>query len=1227
MKSKLKNSKNIILSTAIAACFNTSGFLSNANAVELNTQLPQEELILNTQINLNLPAQSLAAALKTLSANFGLNIIFNDALVSGKNASAIRGNMTRKEALHKLLSNTGLEARLNDTTIYIQRAPLTTNINEIKLGTMQIRAKRFYEVGPLPGLGLTKEEIPGNVQSITAKDIKESRSLSIADLLNSKLQSVNINDYAGNPFQMDVQYRGFTASPQIGTPQGLSVFLDGIRVNEPFGDVVNWDLIPMNALAGVDIFPGSNPIFGLGTLGGAFAIKTKDGFNNEGVDAEVLTGSYGRKQLQISAGTNNGEFALFGAGNFFLEDGWRDNSPSHVNQVFGKASYRGEKLDLNLSTLLVSNDLVGNGLLPSQMYEQNRSGVFTSPDTTKNSLVQFQLAGAFQVNDQFSITGQVYRRDSKRHSIGADVYTEYEGTSNFVNRDLKPADPLTGKPAEEFTCLYNSTNKYGLPDYYIYEIPDPNDFSSSPFLADFFNTGVPNLSLLPADAFNQDLPDDFAQHAMGEFNFAKNVISSIFYVPTSDDIKKVPSFGPETPYSNGEVSYIFSGLNSNNFAGSSIPGSNVEPLIGLVGFYYYTPDGHKHMYMPIVAKNGANCTATQADSSGNVGGVRYLNPLDPKTNQPTVVDGAGSLQTGVVEGTPTAVLTDNRINQITDGASVQLNWNLEHHKLMVGASIDRPTATYSSGQRLGLLDAQRNAYLAPNEIRDQYAAADQEVHNNDFSGYSTTKSIYVSETWSPVETFHLTGAVRYNETHGKNTLAQRLKGDSFATLAYFQNIPDSFNICPNGVCPTTGYKTPDLSNLIQKPESEEFSYYSLNPSLGVTWQAKENLNIYGNWAQGVRTPSVIELGCAFDHTLIDVGAKTDANGVEIGRSYLEKSLAENRSCQLPTTLSGDPYLPQIKAQTWDVGMRGTLDNWMGAKNVEWNLGAYRSNIKDDIYFVTYPGNHNFFDTVGKTRRQGIEAGMAASFDKLKLKFNYALTDATFQDSFFMASDDNSSAESQLVYCNPTGGGCIYNEDTTRRIQVKPGNRMPGVPLHNLNATMSYDITPAWQVSLAAVAHSDSYVRGNENNQHQTGVPQVRLVTDPMTGTPVTAIGLPTSNPGKVPGYATFNFQTRYKFNSEWTLGMQINNLFDKEYFSAGRLGRNPFSPSIKGAIGPDGYNHNSDDWQSTNFIAPGAPRGIYISLNWQFDPNKNKVVVDVTMPTEPSEVVKPDKQM
>jgi outer membrane receptor for Fe3+-dicitrate len=422
------------------------------------------------------------------------------------------------------LSGSGLESKLRGTQAIIKKAaPSLQKSENLQLDKIQVRAKRFYEVGPLPGLGLTKDEIPGNVQSITAKEIKESHSLSLTDLMNKKLQSVTVNDYQGNPFQMDVTYRGFTAGPQIGTPQGLSVFFDGIRVNEPFGDVVNWDMIPMNAIAGVDVFPGSNPIFGLNTLGGAFTLKTKDGFNHEGVDAEVLAGSFGRKQLQVEGGINNGTFALFGAGNFFLEDGWRENSPSEVNQFFGKASYRGDKLDLNLSTLVVATNLVGNGLIPSEMYAQDRNSVFTSPDKTKNRLSQFQLSSSYFVNDNFTITGQIYRRNSKRHQKGADVMTDYD-------------DELTAKrvpdASEQFTCLFRSSganaygagsqaNRYGLPDYIVIPIqnydPSTTFLENSTFYDELINLGTFDLNNYIAN-INTELPADFLASYRYQFN-------------------------------------------------------------------------------------------------------------------------------------------------------------------------------------------------------------------------------------------------------------------------------------------------------------------------------------------------------------------------------------------------------------------------------------------------------------------------------------------------------------------------------------------------------------------------------------------------------------------------------------------------------------------------------------------------------------------------------------
>lgn len=1170
----------------------SSSALTMANAAGLDTQLPQST---NTgdsfaPMNIDIPSQPLNAALRQLARTAGVGLAYDSKIAADKTAPAVKGRMKTSEALNQLLAGSGLESAIENGSITLKRTAPAERQTSFSTDTVEVRAKRFYEIGPLPGLGLTKEQIPSNVQSISAEEIKNSHSLSIADLMNSKLQSVNVNDYQGNPFQMDVQYRGFIAGPQIGTPQGLSAFLDGIRINEPFGDVVNWDMIPMNALSSFDVFPGSNPIFGLGTLGGALSMKTKDGFNNPGVEAEVLTGSFGRKQLQASGGWNNGTVGLFGAGNFFLEDGWRENSPSRVNSVFGKGSFQGEKLDLNLSTLVVWNDLIGNGLLPSEMYKMDKNGVFTSPDSTDNRLWQFQLSGSYFVNDNFSVTGQVYRRNSKRRSMGGDVYTEY-GESK-VKRNLRDG--------EQFTCLFNSTNKYGLPDYYIVPAEDGRwTASRNEFVKNVRDLGLETaLSMLPPEAFNAELPEKFATYATSYFNgYAKNFQQFEILSPQAVPNNSI-SYPESTDYSNGQPEYNY--MTSVNLASYAKYGMGYgEVIVAASSFYYWEPDdnggpGTKYVMIidPSSAVNGSACHGDLYLPAEDLG-LDALEVPVPATGTPQYVDGAvyvtGPGSEGVVEGTPTAVISDTLIDQETDGASIQFNWNYPKHKFMVGMSLDAPSAKYRSSQMLGMMDADRDAFLAPDLIRDQYAAASQPISNNNFDGSQLTKSLYASETWSPIETLHITGAARYNETRGKNKIASRTYGSSVWDLAQLEAFPNYYDVCVNGVCPTTGYITPNVANLLNPAEKEKFSYYSLNPSLGATWQANPALNIYGNWSQGTRTPSVIELGCAFDKTLIPAGINPDGT-----MRYIEKSIGENRSCSLPTTLSGDPYLPQIKATTYDLGMRGQWGN-----NLSWNLGLYQTDLKDDIYMISFPGNRNFFDTIGKTRRRGLEAGIIAAFDKFKIRLNYALTEATFEDTFTMTADDNSSSTLD-PYCSASGGACVYDmESTGRRIKVKPGNRMPGVPLHNLNATVSYDVTPQWQIGLTAVAHSFAYVRGNENNEHKRGETiYERDNNGNLRARPVS------DNPGTTPGYVTFNLQTSYKLNSEWTVGLRVNNLFDKEYFTAGRLGRNPFSPSINGAIGPDGYNHNSNDWLMTNFLAPGAPRAAWFSLSYEFDPRK-----------------------
>ena len=147
-------------------------------------------------------------------------------------------------------------------------------------------------VTPLGG-EIDTNRIAANVQTASADDLREQGALDLADFMNRSLGSVFVNDVQSNPLQPDVQYRGFVGSPLLGLPQGLAVYQDGVRINEPFGDTVNWALIPESAIDSVYLVPGSNPLFGLNALGGAIAVRTKDGLRNEGTRAELLTGSFG----------------------------------------------------------------------------------------------------------------------------------------------------------------------------------------------------------------------------------------------------------------------------------------------------------------------------------------------------------------------------------------------------------------------------------------------------------------------------------------------------------------------------------------------------------------------------------------------------------------------------------------------------------------------------------------------------------------------------------------------------------------------------------------------------------------------------------------------------------------------------------------------------------------------------------------------------------------------
>src|SRR5579863_1281692 len=239
--------------------------------------------------------------------------------------------------------------------------PVTRSIT-LALGTASYKVD-VVAATPLPGGDLALNQIPSPVQIATKSDIANSAALELGDFMNRRLNGVHVNEMQSNPFQPDVNYRGYTASPLLGTPEGISVYMDGVRQNQPFGDVVSWDLIPKNAIETVELMPGSNPLFGLNTLGGALSIQTKDGITSPGLNAQVTYGSSGRKAVHAEYGGGKPTgFHYFLAGNAFHESGWRFDSPSDVRQAFIRLGWRSATTDLALVTTYAYNTLTGNGL-------------------------------------------------------------------------------------------------------------------------------------------------------------------------------------------------------------------------------------------------------------------------------------------------------------------------------------------------------------------------------------------------------------------------------------------------------------------------------------------------------------------------------------------------------------------------------------------------------------------------------------------------------------------------------------------------------------------------------------------------------------------------------------------------------------------------------------------------------------------------------------------------
>ncbi|MDE2486566.1 MAG: TonB-dependent receptor plug domain-containing protein, partial [Alphaproteobacteria bacterium] len=273
---------------------------------------------------------------------------------------------------------------------------------------------------PLEGRGVEARKLPDVVETVGSDQFVRSGSLAVTDALQQHVAGLSLSDTQGAGFTKDVDFRGFKASGLQGTPEGLAVYMDSVRLNEAFGDTVNWDLVPETAIAQANLFT-SNPAFGLNALGGAVTLRMKTGFDAPGGDATLEAGSFGRIDGAVEYGATKGPWGVYVAADGGHADGWRLHSPSDVGRLYADLGWKGARSELHLILAGASTDMGAVGPTPVDLLARDRRAVFTFPQTTRNGSVLAALNGRQELDGRWSLQGTAYlRRFNQHHLDGND---------------------------------------------------------------------------------------------------------------------------------------------------------------------------------------------------------------------------------------------------------------------------------------------------------------------------------------------------------------------------------------------------------------------------------------------------------------------------------------------------------------------------------------------------------------------------------------------------------------------------------------------------------------------------------------------------------------------------------------------------------------------------------------------------------------------------------------
>ena len=311
---------------------------------------------------------------------------------------------------------------------------------------------------------IDRDKVPSNTEVLTPAAFSPTQSVNLLDALGKNLPFVSLSDQSGNAFQRDLNYRGFVASPVPGTPQGIAVYQNGVRINEAYGDIVNWDFIPEMAINRLSLVP-NNPIFGLNAIGGAVSIEMKNGFTYQGKELVATAGSYGRIQGSAQVGVQDGNLAAYAAFDATNDAGWRDfSSASRLRRMYIDVGGRNDDTEFHINFTGADNNLGAAAATPVELLAQKWSAVYTWPQSTNLQLAFLTASLSHNFSDTLSFQSNAYYRGYW------SAHVDGNGT------DGQPCDPGGALPGQ--LCIGDGNTPINQ------NYPTPNNISPSAYLGE-----------------------------------------------------------------------------------------------------------------------------------------------------------------------------------------------------------------------------------------------------------------------------------------------------------------------------------------------------------------------------------------------------------------------------------------------------------------------------------------------------------------------------------------------------------------------------------------------------------------------------------------------------------------------------------------------------------------------------------------------------------------------